>query len=111
MYYSYKIQSVVKNIHIVAIVIAFLYVAATTAVPRWLERIFCKPQRNLEDDSYSNCIESGKFQRTYWLTNPATMFTDEPDINRKGKIIDYNFAYRIAKIQDISISRRQSTNQ
>lgn len=76
MYYSYKIQGTVNGINIVAIVIAFLYVVATTAVPRRLERIFCKAQRNLEDDSYSNCIRSGKFQRTYWLTNPATMFTD-----------------------------------
>lgn len=75
-YYSFNLEEKAQTINIIGLIISFVYILIVNAIPLKIERMLCKAQRNLEDNSYSSCIEGGKFKRTYWLSNPATIFTE-----------------------------------
>jgi hypothetical protein len=46
-------------------------------------------------------LERGRLGQTYWQGNPATMCTEEPDLNRKGQLVDYHVKFKIAEEEDL----------
>lgn len=64
---------------------------------KWFEKI---EDEDFETAPYSQCLKNQNFKKVYWLSNPATSFAKEPDINNKDKFVDYGDMNEFANTRD-----------
>jgi hypothetical protein len=75
-YFSWRIEGHFNKINTLSLLLALTYTIIVLVFPQTAERVFCNLKRTYQTDSYSNCLELGKFTKTYWSCNPATMLTE-----------------------------------
>jgi hypothetical protein len=62
-------------INLISLGLAGAYSLASLLLPKkWFERINVE---SYEASSYTECLKKQKFNKVYWLTNPATSFAQE----------------------------------
>lgn len=85
-------------INLVALLLAAVYFLVIFFLPkRWFERI---DSETCETASYSDCLQKERFNKVYWLTNPATSFAKELDLNDLNKFVNYGEAEHFADTSD-----------
>lgn len=74
-------------LNLVSFFVALVYCIAIMFLPKkWFEKI---EDDNYETKSYSDCLKDKDFKKVYWLSNPATSFAKEPDVNNRERFVDY----------------------
>lgn len=61
---------------LIGIIFAFVYVLITVAAPQKLKRMLVGREAASDKFIYDECLSDGKFNETYWSTNPATCLVE-----------------------------------
>lgn len=85
-----KDESEYHIVNLIALILAAVYCVAILILPKkWFERI---DPESYERISYSDYLSKESFSKVYWLSNPATSFAKEPDLNNLSKFVNYGQA-------------------
>jgi hypothetical protein len=93
-----EIETEYHVINLVSLCLALVYCISIMFMPRsWFETVEAE---GYEKISYSECLKKEYFNRVYWLTNPATSFAKEADLNNRGKFVNYGESEAFADAKD-----------
>lgn len=93
-----KDESEYHVINLIALLLALAYCIAIVLLPKkWFERIDVE---SYETASYNQCLQNESFNKVYWLSNPATSFAQEPDLNNSKKFVNYGQVDQLANSAD-----------
>lgn len=81
--FSYKIHHTVTVFNILSLVVALIYIIVIFTLPTKMEKQIFRKYETLETKSYDECVKAGKFQFTFWTSNPVTMLIDEDTVTKR----------------------------
>lgn len=70
--FSYQGFGEISYLHLIGIGISIVFVLFLMFAPYGLEKKIFGRYESSDKETYDDCLADGKFDRTYWTSNPAT---------------------------------------
>lgn len=107
-YFELTLSGQFAILNLIVLLIAAAYAFLAVISPAYIEDKIFGSEHELGPNSYSQCISLGKFKQMYWTCHPATMFIEEPDINKPTTNVNWRVGHSLATIEDLTASLQKA---